>query len=87
MAAGDGRARLLATLVRLDQTKVFLGTLVLAAAGLFLPGALGGAVLLAIVGGLAALLSVTWAVNTPFQRLLRVLVLVALAVVGFAKIL
>jgi len=77
---------LLTRLARLDRTKVFLGTLVIALVGLFLPGLWGALVLYAVVGALAWLLSLTWAVTPPVLRIVRLVILAGLAVVATTKI-
>lgn len=74
-------------LARLDGTKVFLATLVLAVIGLFLPGVAGAVVLLALVLALAALLRLTWPVTPPRLRLVRLATLVALAGLGLTRML
>jgi len=81
---GDG---LLATLARLDRTKVFLGALALGVLGLFLPGTIGAVLLYGVVAALAALLSLTWAITPPAVRIFRLLVLAALAAIATAKLL
>lgn len=81
---GDG---LLATIARMDRAKIFVGALVLALLGLFLPGALGAVLLLAVVAGLAALLSLTWVVTPPAVRLFRLVALAALAAIAAVKLL
>ena len=80
-------ARPLEQLARLDGTKVFLATLVLALVGLFLPGLVGAVVLLAIVVALGALLRLTWTVTPPRLRLFRLLTLVALIGLAITKLL
>lgn len=73
-------------LSRLNRTGVFLGTLVVALAGLFLPGIWGAALLYVIILALAALLGRTWPVTPPFVRVLRVLILAGLAIFATLKI-
>lgn len=78
---------LLATLARMDRTKVFLGALAIALVGLFVPGPWGALVLYLVVAALAALLSVSWPVTPPVLRIFRLLVLAGLAAIATAKIL
>ena len=77
---------LLTALARMNRTRVFLGALVIALIGLFVPGVWGGMVLLAVVAGLGALLSQTWSITPPALRGFRLLVLAGLAVVAIIKI-
>jgi hypothetical protein len=77
---------LLQNLAKLNGTKVFLGALVVALIGLFVPGLLGGVILLAVVALMGSLLRRTWAVSPPGPRALRVLVLGILTVIALAKI-
>jgi hypothetical protein len=79
--------RPLERLARLDGTKVFLATLVLALVGMFLPGRAGAAVLVAIVIGLGALLRLTWSVTPPRMRLVRLVTLAALTALAITKLL
>lgn len=73
-------------LARTSPTAVFLATLALVLLGLFLPGALGGVLLLALAGGLAELLSRTWALQPPGARTLRLVVLTLIVAVALTKI-
>jgi hypothetical protein len=73
-------------LVRLNRTSVFLVTLVVALAGLFLPGLWGVLLLYAVVVGLALLLNRTWSVTPPAMRVFRLVVLAGLAALATAKI-
>ena len=77
----------LARLARLNVTGVFLATLALMLVALFAPGVIGGALLLALVAALAALMARTWPVQAPRTRALRLAVLVLLATVALIKIL
>jgi hypothetical protein len=79
-------SNLLTTLARVGPTKVLLGTLAVALAGLFLPGVWGALILFALVAALAALLAQTWPVTPPPLRLFRLVVLVGLAAVATTKI-
>jgi hypothetical protein len=78
---------MLSRLAQLNRTKVLLVTLVIALAGLFLPGLWGALVLYAVVGALAYLLSLTWPVTPPALRGFRLLVLAALAAIATTKLL
>jgi len=78
---------MLSRLAHLNRTKVLLVTLVIALAGLFLPGLWGALVLYAVVGALAYLLSLTWPVTPPAVRIFRLLVLAGLAAIATTKIL
>jgi hypothetical protein len=77
---------LLTRLARINRTRVFLGTLVVALIGLFLPGLWGAVVLYAVVAALAALLAQTWSVTPPVLRLARLLILAGLAVIATLKL-
>ncbi len=77
---------LLTRLARMNRTRVFLGTVVLALIGLFLPGVWGALLLFAVVAALAALLSQTWAVTPPALRVIRLLILAGLAVIATLKL-
>lgn len=79
-------APLPARLARIRPLPAFAGALVLILAGLFLPGIIGGAILLALVTGLAYVSSLTWRVQTRATRLLRVVILASVALVALAKI-
>ncbi|MFI6762640.1 hypothetical protein ACIBF5_26250 [Micromonospora sp. NPDC050417] len=78
---------LLARLARVNPTVVFLATVIVMLVGLFAPGIIGGAVLLALAAGLLALLRVTWPVQPPATRLFRLLMLALLTTVALVKIL
>jgi hypothetical protein len=77
---------LLHNLARLDRTKVFLVALVVALVAVFLPGIVGGLILLAIVGLMASLLRRTWPIASPGARILRVVILGVLAGIALFKI-
>ncbi len=77
---------LLHTLSRMDRTKVFLVTLVVGLIALFLPGLLGGLILVAVVIGLAVLMRRTWSVTDPRALVLRLVILAVLAGFALAKI-
>lgn len=78
---------LLARLARVNPTTVFLAALVLVLVALFAPGAVGGVLLLALAAGLVWLMSVTWAVQAPATRVIRLVVLTLLLTVALAKLL
>jgi hypothetical protein len=77
----------LARLARLNPTVVVFGAVALFLLVLFLPGAIGGALVLAIAIGLTVLLTRTWPVLPSSQRVLRVLVIALLAAVGLSRFL
>ena len=77
---------LLHRLARLNRTAVFLGALVIGLIALFLPGLLGGLVLLAVVALMLALLRLTWPVTAPSARALRLFVLGILAGIALSKV-
>ncbi|MEV4619817.1 hypothetical protein AB0J74_14055 [Asanoa sp. NPDC049573] len=74
-------------LARVNPTRAFLGALVVVLAGLFLPGIVGGVLLLALAAGMIALIRMTWSVQTPPTRLLRLVLLTALIGIAIIKIL
>jgi hypothetical protein len=75
-----------ARLARVNPTTAFLVALAVVLAGLLLPGAVGGAVLLLLAAGLAALLASTWPVQAPPTRALRLVMLTLLVAVAIFKI-
>jgi hypothetical protein len=75
---------LLTRLARLNPTAVFLGALVLVLLGLFVPGAVGGALLLILALVVGALVVGTWELR-PATRPLRLAVLLLLLVVALTK--
>ncbi|MEU8263641.1 DUF6703 family protein [Micromonospora sp. NPDC048999] len=77
----------LGRLARLNPTAVFLAALVLVLVGLFAPGPAGGVLLLALAGLLVWLMTVTWPVQRPTTRLLRLLMLTLLIAVALVKLL
>jgi hypothetical protein len=79
--------RSLTRLARLNVTAVFLAALALLLVALFAPGVVGGALLLALVAGLAALMARTWPVQSARTRVLRLTVLALLVVAALVKIL
>lgn len=76
---------LLRRLARVKPTTAFLVALALMLAGLFLPGIVGAALLLALGAGLATLTYSTWPVQPPSTRALRVLMLALLLAAVVAK--
>ncbi|WP_431907325.1 DUF6703 family protein [Micromonospora carbonacea] len=74
-------------LARANPTTVFLVALVLVLVGLFAPGVLGGALLLALAAALVALLVTTWPVQAPATRVIRLVMLTLLVAVALAKLL
>jgi hypothetical protein len=76
---------LLRRLARVSPTTAFLVALALMLAGVFLPGIIGGALLLLLAAALAALTFTTWPVQPPSTRALRVLMLVLLLAAVVAK--
>ncbi|GAB2954000.1 hypothetical protein GCM10027280_48070 [Micromonospora polyrhachis] len=77
----------LARLARLNPTTVFLATLALVLVAFFAPGIIGGALLLALVAGLALLMVRTWPVQPPATRAVRLLALTLLAAAALVKVL
>ncbi len=76
---------LLRRLARVRPLPVFLTTLVVFLAGLFLPGIVGAALLFVLAAALVALTWTTWPVQSPATRAARVTLLVALVVVATTK--
>ncbi|RIV35665.1 hypothetical protein [Micromonospora radicis] len=74
-------------LARVNPTTVFLVTLLLVLVAFFTPGVFGGLLTLLLAGGLAALMTTTWRVQTPTTRLIRLLMLTLLVAVGLVKLL
>ncbi|MEU1886956.1 DUF6703 family protein [Micromonospora sp. WMMD987] len=77
---------LLARLARVNPTSVFLATLALVLVALFAPGPVGGVLLLALAAGLVYLLTVTWPVQAPQTRLLRLVMVTLLVTVALVKL-
>lgn len=75
----------LARLTRLNPTLVVLATLALFLAVLLLPDPVGAVLVLALAGGLAALLTRTWPVLAPSARALRVAVIGLLVAIAVSK--
>lgn len=78
---------LLTRLARVNPTTVFLAALALVLIALFAPGIVGGALLLTLAVGLAALLVTTWPVQGPATRAVRLVILTLLIGVALLKIL
>ncbi|WP_431925850.1 DUF6703 family protein [Micromonospora wenchangensis] len=76
----------LARLARANPTSVFLATLALVLVALFAPGPVGGLLLLALAAGLVYLLTVTWQVQAPQTRLIRLVMVTLLVAVALAKL-
>ena len=79
--------RLLARLARLNATTVFLVTIVYVLVALFAPGAVGAALLLLLAAALTALMAKTWPVQTPGNRVIRLLMLTLLVAAALFKLL
>ncbi|GGM15801.1 MULTISPECIES: DUF6703 family protein [Micromonospora] len=78
---------LLARLARLNPTSVFLASLVLVLVALFAPGVVGALLLLAIAAALIALSVTTWPVQTPANRIIRLVVVTLLIALALTKLL
>lgn len=77
----------LGRLARLNVTAVFLAVLAYTLLGLFVPGAVGGVLLLLLAGGLVWLMAQTWPVQSPGSRVIRLTMLMALIGMALLKIL
>ncbi len=86
MSAPDRRGGLPQRLARVNPTVAFLGALVVVVAGLFAPGIVGGAVLVALAAGLAYLSWLTWSIQSPPTRVIRLVLLSALVAVAVVKL-
>ena len=86
MTSNDDNPDLLARLSRLNPTVVVVGTLALFLGVLLLPDPAGAVLVLAIAGGLAALLTRTWPVLAPGARGLRLVVIGLLVAVAIVKL-
>ncbi len=73
-------------ILRLPRAGLFLGALVLVLLGLFIPGPVGAALLLAIVAAVTWLLTKTWYAHPWPARLLRVAVLALFVGLAIAKL-
>lgn len=76
-----------ARLARVNPTTAFLAALVLVLVAFFAPGIIGAALLLALVAGLATLMTLTWPVQPPATRVLRLVILTLLVGVAVVKLL
>jgi hypothetical protein len=76
---------LLRRLARINPTRAFLVALVVLLAGLFLPGIVGAALLFVLGAALVALTAITWPVQQPATRAVRVVMLVLLFATAVAK--
>ena len=86
MAAPHRSDELWARLARVPRGVAIVVALVVVLAGLFIPGPVGGVLLLVVGALLALLMRRTWPVTPTAMRTMRLLVLAALIVVGLAKI-
>jgi len=77
---------ILAWLASLPRTGVFLAALAVVLGGLFLPGLAGAVILVLLVAGLAAVLTVTWPRLPAPARGLRLLVLLVLLTFAAVKL-
>jgi hypothetical protein len=77
---------LLARLARVNPTGVFLAALALVLVGLLTPGVVGGVLLLVLAAALVALLRLTWPVQTPGTRLVRLVMLTLLVAAALTKL-
>jgi hypothetical protein len=76
---------LLARLARINPTTAFIAALIVLLAGFFLPGIVGAALLALLGAALAALTFVTWPVQTPSTRAIRIGLLLLLLAIIIAK--
>ena len=93
-APGSGRAELerrsvpgLLLLHRLPRWVVLVGVALLVAGGLFLGGIVGGILLLVLAGFLGWLVALSWPVLSAPARLIRLVVVLAVAVVAVRMLL
>ena len=77
---------LMRRLARVNPTTAFVVALAVMLAGLFLPGVIGGALLLLLALALAALTFTTWPVQVPATRVVRVVLLALLFAAVVAKV-
>jgi hypothetical protein len=78
---------LLVRLARVNPTTVFLAGIGFVLVALFAPGVIGGALLLLLAIALGALATITWAVQPPAARAVRLVILVFLVAAALGKIL
>jgi hypothetical protein len=76
---------LLRRLARVSPTTAFIVALVILLAGFFAPGIIGAALLFGLGAALATLTFLTWPVQTPATRTVRVILLVLLFAAVVAK--
>ena len=84
--ATRGTEALLARLSRVNLTSVFLAATAVVLAGLLLPGAVGGVLLLLVAGALVALLSLTWPHTPPKLLVVRAVILTGLVTFAVLKL-
>jgi hypothetical protein len=77
---------LLQRLARINRITALLGTLALLLVAVLLPSPYSGILLLALAAALAALLRVTWPVQPPATRALRVVVLILLTAAALTRL-
>jgi hypothetical protein len=77
---------LLRRLTRIPPTAAFVLVLAVLLAGLLLPGIVGAALLTLLGLGLVGLTAVTWRVQPPATRVLRVIILALLFAAALAKV-
>lgn len=78
---------LLRRLARVPKSIALLGTVLLLLVAVLLPNPYSGVLLLALAAALAALLVVTWPVQPPATRALRVIVLTLLTAAALTRLL
>lgn len=83
---GRDERDLLARLARVNVTHAFLGVLVVAIGAMFLPGRVGGALLVLIAVAAGALSALTWRVQPPVTRAARLLVLLVVLAIAITKL-
>ncbi len=76
----------LAVLARARRLPVFVTTIAVVLVGLFAPGWFGAVILLALAAGLLYLLGLTWRVTPAASLVIRLLILMGLMAIAFAKI-
>lgn len=76
----------LARLARVNPTAAFLAGLAYVLVALLVPGVAGGALLLVLVAGLGALAVLTWPVQRPGARALRLVALALLLAAALGKL-
>ncbi|MEV7226849.1 DUF6703 family protein [Polymorphospora sp. NPDC051019] len=76
-----------ARLARINPTAAFLAALALMLVGLLAPGIIGGGILLVLAAALVALLVLTWPIQPPGTRVLRLAAITLLLAAALLKIL